>query len=233
MFGRVLPSWSVKRLVDGGWLRDVDVKPVGGGTKHVELLYQAYKTYTYGKKGIVFADDSQQAKSIADCYRRHDIKAEMIGFDDNAEVQEWKLNEFEAGVVKVLVCVDYFSEGMRCPDVDFVQLANNTDSLNTYLHQVGCAMHPSKDEEYGEDGNNVKPRCLTVLDHAGLSMKFRLPTDERDWVQLFMGESKRKVCRKGNTKKEKEIPVEPQPPAYTKWQLRMQRLLDVTKPVTT
>ena len=228
VFKRLLSSWSMKSLVAGGWLRDVDVKPVSGGTKNAELLYQAYKEHAKGKKGVVFANDSRHAKSIADCYQRHGIKSEVIGFGDKAEVQEWKLNEFEAGITQVLVCVDYFSDGMRCPDVDFVQLANNTDSLNTYLHQVSCAMHPGKDEEYGEDGSTVELRRLTVLDHAGLSVKFGLPTDERDWAQQFTGKLKKKSTRKAVTKKKKEMPVEPKPAAQTKWQLRMERLLGTT-----
>lgn len=225
-FGRLLSAWSMKRLVAGGWLRDVDVKPVAGSD--AELLYKAYKEHADGKKGIVFAADSRHVRRIADCYGRHGVRSEVIGFDDKVEVQERKLNEFEAGEVEVLVCTDYFSDGMRCPDVDFVQLANAVDSLNTYLHQVGCAMHPGKDDEYGEDGITVAPRRLMVIDHAGLSAKFGLPTDERDWTQLFIGESQRKVVGKRNAKKRKEKPKEPQPAAYTKWQLRMQRLLGNT-----
>lgn len=221
VFGRMLPSWSMKRLIDEGWLRDVDVESISGGTKNVELLWQAYKAYANGKKGIVFANDSHQARRIVDCYKRHGVKSEMIDFGDKEEVLEWKLNEFDAGMTQVLVCVDFFSDGMRCPDVDFVQLANNTDSLNTYLHQVGCAMHPCKDEEYGEDGSTLELRRLAVLDHAGLSEKFGLPTDERDWTQLFTGESKKKANRKGVTRKKAVKVVEPQPAAHTKWQLRM------------
>ncbi len=225
VFGRLLPAWSMKRLVAGGWLRDVDVKPVDGGTKDAGLMYQAYREHADGKKGIVFANNSRFAKLIADSYQQHGVRSEVISFDDTAEVQEWKLSEFDAGVVQVLVGVDYFSDGMRCPDVDFVQLASNTDSLNTYLHQVGCAMHPCKDEEYGEDGSTVKLRRLIVLDHAGLSAEFGLPTDERDWMQLFAGENKKKTRKKRDGKIDKVILVEAPPAAQTKWQLRMQRLL--------
>ncbi|MBQ9202689.1 MAG: DEAD/DEAH box helicase family protein [Prevotella sp.] len=185
VFGKLLPSWSVRRLIAGGWLRDVDVEVVPDGTGNVEKLYEAYKDSVEGKKGIVFASDDLHAKHIVDCYRRHGVRCELTGFGDSAEVQEQTLNEFEAGLLTVLVCVGYFSEGMRCPDVDFVQLADNTDSLSVYLHQVGCAMRPGRDEEYGEDGMTVELRRLTALDHAGLSVRFGLPTDERDWKQLF------------------------------------------------
>lgn len=201
VFGKLLPSWSVRRLIAGGWLRDVDVRPVAGGARDAELLYQAYKENVNGKKGIVFADNSRHARSIADCYQQHGVRSEVIGFGDLAETQKRKLNEFEAGVVRVLVCVGYFSDGMRCPDVDFVQLADSTDSLNTYLHQVGCAMRPGKDDEYGEDGLTVELRRLTVLDHAGLSVKFGLPIDERDWKQLFMGDCKKAMRKQGNEKR--------------------------------
>jgi hypothetical protein len=86
-------------------------------------------------------------------------------------------------------------------------------------------MHPCKDEEYGEDGSTVKLRRLIVLDHAGLSAEFGLPTDERDWMQLFAGENKKKTRKKRDGKIDKVILVEAPPAAQTKWQLRMQRLL--------
>ena len=199
-----------------------------GSTTSAEQLYQAYKKHADGKRGIVFADDIRHARSIAGCYRRHGVRSEVIGFGDKAEVQERKLDGFEAGMTQVLVCTDYFSDGMRCPDVDFVQLANNTGSLNTYLHQVGCAMHPGRDEEYGEDGSTVQPRRLTVLDHAGLSTRFGLPTDGRDWTRLFAEGCGKKDGRKAVTGKKTEKAAEPQPAAHTKWQLRMQRLLGTT-----
>ena len=228
VFGKLVPSWSVKRLVAKGWLRDVDVVSVAGGTNDAERLCQAYKEHADGKRGILFADDSRQARRMADCYMQHGIKSEVIGFGDSAEVQEWKLNEFEAGMVKVLVCTDYFSDGMRCPDVDFVQLAKGTGSLNTYLHQVGCAMHPGKGEECGGDGSTPKLRRLTVLDHAGLCAKFGLPTDERDWKRLFNGERKRVVRKKVDAKRKGVKVAASQPAVQTKWQVRMQRLMPTT-----
>jgi len=67
-----------------------------------------------------------------------------------------------------------------------------------------------------------------VLDHAGLTTKFGLPTDERDWTQLFTGERKKAVRKKGGVGKKKDKPKEPLPTAHTKWQLRMRRLLGTT-----
>ena len=190
-FGGLVPSRSVRRLVEEGWLRDTDVVEVAdsqsAGQSDVGDLYKAYRKYAGGKKGVVFAANGQHADRIADCYREHGVRSEVIGFDLCREERERLTDEFEAGEVDVLVCVDYYSDGMRCPDVDFVQLANPTVSLNTYLHQVGCAMRPAKDDEYGADGITIEHRKLIVLDHAGLVRKFGLPTDERDWPAMFAG----------------------------------------------
>ena len=233
-FGRFVQSWCVSRLIKGGWLRDLEVVKCKEGADDIEGLYSAYKKNLDGKKGVVFASDEQHASRIAECYRMHGVKSGVIGFSLSTEERERLTNEFEAGVVNVLVCVNFFSDGMRCPDIDFVQLANATDSLNTYLHQVGCAMHPGKDDEYGEDGITIECRKLMVLDHGGLTKKFGLPTDERDWSAMFVEKDKKKTERKGGKRSKKKdnmkddmkgnTPVM-QSPSLTKWQQRMMRLL--------
>ena len=245
-FEKFVPSWSVGRLVKEGWLRDLEVVNATGRKSttdqiteldDVERLCKSYKKYANGKKGVVFAMDEQHARRIADCYGKYGVSSEVIGFGLSTEEQERLTNEFEEGEVKVLACVDYYSDGMRCPDVDFVQLAGTTDSLNTYLHQVGCAMRPARDDEYGEDGITIEHRKLIVLDHVGLTEKFGLPTDERNWKEMFGEKEEKNAVRKTrkariqhNNKQKDKLKVEAKPhvqqaPTQTKWQLRMQRLL--------
>ena len=78
--------------------------------------------------------------------------------------------------LRLLINVDIFSEGFDCPEVEFIQLARPTLSLSKYLQQVGRGMRVSEG----------KPHVL-ILDNVGLYQTFGLPTDERDWMQTFMG----------------------------------------------
>ena len=85
--------------------------------------------------------------------------------------------------IDVIVNVDIFSEGFDCPEVEFIQLARPTLSLSKYLQQVGRGMRkvPFKD-------------CVTILDQVGLYQRFGLPTEARDWREMFLGQ---KDGRKG------------------------------------
>ncbi len=236
VFGQMVTSWSIRTLIDRGWLRDVnvvDASRTGADDPFVTTqediddagrLYETYRREADGMKGVVFAMTPDHARRIAGYYERQGVRSAVIGFDMSEEQRDKVLNDYETGALKVLVCTDYFSEGMRCPDVDFVQLACPTDSLNVYLHQVGCGMHPEKDAEYGSDGVSMKHRRLTVLDHVGLARKFGLPTEEHDWMYLFAGGEKR-IVRKQGPGKETAAEAKPVRTGLTKWQQRMERLL--------
>lgn len=43
-----------------------------------------------------------------------------------------------------MVNVDIFSEGLDCPEVEFIQLARPTLSLAVYLQQIGCGLRKAK-----------------------------------------------------------------------------------------
>ena len=78
--------------------------------------------------------------------------------------------------IDVLVNVDIFGEGFDVPEVEFIQLARPTLSLSKYLQQVGRGMRISKGKE-----------AVTILDNVGLYHVFGLPTDERNWGEMFLG----------------------------------------------
>ena len=139
------------------------------GADDAEDLYEAYQKYADGQNGVVFACDVRHAGRLSDCYGRHGVRSAVIGFRIGKEKRGRLTGEFEAGAVKVLVCVDYYAEGMRCPDVDFVQQANPT-----------------------------------VLDHAGLTGKFGLPIDERDWPGMFSGKEKKEARQRSRSPKHQD-----------------------------
>jgi hypothetical protein len=76
----------------------------------------------------------------------------------------------------VLVNVDIFGEGFDVPEVEFIQLARPTLSLNKYLQQVGRGMRIAE----GKDK-------VVILDHVGMYQSFGLPTEDWSWPLLFSG----------------------------------------------
>ena len=70
--------------------------------------------------------------------------------------------------IEVLVSVDLFSEGFDCPDVEFIQLARPTLSLDKYMQMVGRGLRVAEGKEY----------CV-ILDNVGLYKRFGLPSVDR------------------------------------------------------
>ena len=257
-FSQFVPSWSIKRLIAEGWMKDIDYVDEGldnrkrrkldalTGTDEngdyipsdaagildtsaeVERLYKSYQKHADGKRGIVCAINEQHAQHIAECYQRYGVKA-AVCLDLNTQEGKQQVENLRNGNLKVLVEVKQFSDGFRCPEIEFVQLACPTRLLATYLHQVECGMRIERmGTEY--DGNTLHHDRLIVLDYVGAKAAFGLPTDDRDWNALFEGGKQERKARKNSVrkvvaKKVETKPLEKTSPAVTKWQLRMQRLL--------
>lgn len=207
LFDVLLQSWSIQEFIDKGWLSDfeyVSARPdsvmmqqVRGLKKRgkdgdyqvaemaavmdvpesVTHLYETYRRFASGKKGIVYAIDRQHAQHIADYYRERGVSCCVIDAKTPAKERMRRTEEYRNGEIDVLVNVDIFSEGYDCPEVEFIQLARPTLSLSKYLQQVGRGMRVSEG----------KP-CVLILDNVGLYQLFGLPTVERDWRRTFAGE---------------------------------------------
>ena len=94
--------------------------------------------------------------------------------------------------IQVLVNVDIFSEGIDCPDVEFVQLARPTLSLAKYLQMVGRGLRVAKG----------KKNCV-IIDNVGLYRVFGLPSQVWNWNAMFEG--KLKVGKRKETPKDREF----------------------------
>ena len=207
LFDVLLQSWPIQKFIDEGWLSDfeyVSARPDSMALKKVRLLkkrgadgdyqakematvmdvpesvahlYETYRQFAEGKKGIVYAIDRQHARHIADYYCEKGVRCCVIDAKTPARERKEKIDEYRLGQTDVLVNVDIFSEGYDCPEVEFIQLARPTLSLSKYLQQVGRGMRVSAG----------KPHVL-IIDNVGQYQTFGLPTVERDWRRTFVGE---------------------------------------------
>ena len=231
VFSLFVPSRSIRRLTDEGWLKVIEYVHEGPETyQDVEQLCQTYMKHANGRRGIVCATSQRHAQQIADCYNRHNVKAAVCKDLTTREGRQ-QLENLHNGNLKVLVEVNQLSDGFRCPDIDFIQLACPTRLLTTYLHQVGCGMArrtrtDNSTQSQAQHALSADDR-LIVLDHVGAKDRFGLPTDDRDWNRMFAEGMSEKGVKKTMwmTAVKKKEPAAISPTA-TKWQLRMQRLLD-------
>ncbi|MBR1379344.1 MAG: DEAD/DEAH box helicase [Bacteroidaceae bacterium] len=207
LFDVLLQSWPISWFIERGWLSDfeyVSARPdsmmmqqlrkltkrgadgdyqmkematVMDTAESVEHLYETYDTYARGKKGIVYAIDKSHAQHIAEYYQAHGVACCWIESGTAAGERRRLVDAYRSGEIDVIVNVDIFSEGFDCPEVEFIQLARPTLSLSKYLQQVGRGMRVG-------DG---KPHVV-ILDNVGLYQTFGLPTVDRDWRQMFLGQ---------------------------------------------
>lgn len=198
----IRPDSSAQHLVDGLCKRGADgdysVREMGtvlDTPESVCRLYDSYKRFAEGKKGIIYAIDRAHSRHICDYYRKQGVRIEAIDSRTPAAERADCVARYAGGELDVIVNVDIFSEGFDCPAVEFIQLARPTLSLSKYLQQVGRGLrvHPGK------------VRTI-ILDQVGLFRQFGLPTDDRDWQELFAG----KQAGKGKIAEEREQLLERQ-----------------------
>lgn len=139
-------------------------------------LYKSYKKFADGKKGIIYAIDRRHAANILNLYSSHGVSIRMIDGTTPAEERQDIIDDFKAGIVRVIVNVNIFSEGFDCPDIEFIQLARPTRSLTMYLQQVGRGLRISEGKEKS-----------LILDNVGLYNRFGTPMANRHWRHHFNG----------------------------------------------
>ena len=193
-----------KRGADGDY-QTKEMATVMDVPESIAHLYDSYEAFAQGKKGIVYAINQSKGVNCAvidsttpTSERDAIVEAYKTSLWGQAPRQSatWGLapEVSRKGQVDVIVNVDIFSEGFDCPEVEFIQLARPTLSLNKYLQQVGRGMRVSEGKE-----------CVLILDNVGLYQMFGLPTDARDWRLMFEG----RLAGKGQTGEEMPVFVRP------------------------
>ena len=206
LFQTLIQSHTIQEFIKMGWLSDFDyvtaepdnpiLKQVAGLAKRgldgdyqtkemalvmdceesIENLYQAYKKFVYGKKGIVYAIDREHARHITEYYQKQKVNCCWIEAKTPTAERDRLVQDYRDGRIDVVVNVDILGEGVDFPEVEFIQLARPTLSLSKYLQQVGRGMRIAQ----GKDK-------VVILDHVGMYQAFGLPTEDWNWQLMFTG----------------------------------------------
>ena len=235
-----------KRGADGDY-QTKEMVSVMDCEESIAHLYRTYAAFAGGKKGIVYAINREHAVHIAGYYAERGVRCAVIDSKTPAKERADLVLAYREGMqvgeglslgtgplfesstsnsrdlspvngdgessgprgIDVLVNVDIFGEGFDVPEVEFIQLARPTLSLSKYLQQVGRGMRISKGKE-----------AVTILDNVGLYHVFGLPTDERNWGEMFLG----RLAGKGVVGEEPMLVVEDLSPVNMLVNLEMVRV---------
>jgi superfamily II DNA or RNA helicase len=207
LFQTLIQSHTIQEFIKMGWLSDFDyvtaepdnpiLRQVAGLKKRgadgdyqtkemamvmdceesIENLYQAYRKFVLGKKGIVYVIDREHARHITEYYQEHGVNCCWIEAKTPTAERDRLVQEYRDGLIDVVVNVDILGEGVDFPEVEFIQLARPTLSLSKYLQQVGRGMRIAE----GKDK-------VVILDHVGMYQSFGLPTEDWNWRLMFTGQ---------------------------------------------
>ena len=155
----------MERFIDEGWLADFEyisadpnskaVRRVGLLSKRgadgdyqlkematvmdcpesIRHLYDTYRTFASGKKGIVYAINREHARHILEYYRDGGVSCCMIDAKTPPEERRSLVEDYRNGRFTLMVNVDIFSEGWDVPEVEVIQLART----HAFIGQIFAA----------------------------------------------------------------------------------------------
>lgn len=179
----IKPESSIQQLVDRtevsvtGDFVNAELDSAFNNQRIRSKVYESYKRFADGRKGIIYAINKEHAANLAALYSSKGINAVAIDCDTPKEERRALIDDFKKGTIRVLVNVEIFTEGFDCPDVSFIQLARPTRSLALYLQQVGRGLRVVKGKEK-----------TIIIDNVGLYNYFGLPDANRKWLYHFNGQ---------------------------------------------
>lgn len=142
-------------------------------------LVSHYKRLAPDKQAVCYCHSIDAAKKAANEFNQNGIKAAEVDGETPQAVRDELVKQFRDGIIKVLVNVNLFTEGVDLPDVDAVILARPTSSLSLYLQFAMRCLNPRRG------------KVAVIIDHANNVEKFGYPDSERNWLEMVKSGAKR------------------------------------------
>lgn len=176
---------------------DVEISPTTGDLvlpqlraathKSKQLVGDVVKEYlrlAYGKLGVTFAVDIEEAKKIAAAFNASGVPAEIITAKTPITVRGQFMRMFRERRILQLVSVDCLGEGVDVPAIEVVSLARRTASFQVFAQQTGRSFRPlvsddearvwgsySDWERLARIAASPKPKAI-IIDHVGNTVYF-------------------------------------------------------------
>jgi DNA repair protein RadD len=129
-----------------------------------------YRKHLGGAPAVIFCVTLKHAHHVAEQFQEAGYSAAVIEGRMSSGERQKLIDDLALGKLNVLASCQLLTEGVDCPPARGVIWLRPTQSLTLFLQGTGRGMRPKS------DGGP----CI-VLDHAGNSLRFGLPEDERQW----------------------------------------------------
>lgn len=135
---------------------------------------------------LVFAVDVKHAKHISDRFNQAGIPASYLHAKSSEDERDRAFQQMEDGVIRVMVNVLLYVEGMDAPNISCVVMARPTKSLGMYRQSCGRGLRPK----------SIVNDCI-ILDHGGVVAEHGLLEEDIIWSL----DGKEKAWQKAKKKK--------------------------------
>ena len=100
--------------------------------------------------GLIFCSGVAESVSLARELTRQGYPSKALSGNDSEVKRRSVVKNLEKGIIKYIVTVDIFNEGIDIPCINQVVFLRNTNSNIVYIQQLGRGLRKSKGKEYVE-----------------------------------------------------------------------------------
>lgn len=100
--------------------------------------------------GLIFCSGVAESVSLARELTRQGYPSKALSGNDSEVKRRSVVKDLEKGIIKYIVTVDIFNEGIDIPCINQVVFLRNTNSNIVYIQQLGRGLRKSKGKEYVE-----------------------------------------------------------------------------------
>ena len=121
--------------------------------ERVKYILDQTKYYGYSGDvlhGLIFCSGVAESVSLAKELTRQGYPSKALSGNDSEVKRRSVVKGLEKGIIKYIVTVDIFNEGIDIPCINQVVFLRNTNSNIVYIQQLGRGLRKSKGKEYVE-----------------------------------------------------------------------------------
>lgn len=155
----------------------------------VGSAFSHYMKWTPHQKGIAFCTSVQNAKNLADEFRKGGVPALSLDGNTDKTIRRMANADFKAGKILVLTSAQLFDEGYDVPDARVGIMLCPTQSLRRYRQQKGRTMRPAPGKEFA-----TLLDCVRNCEQPGFEL---LPGETDDWKLEMDSERKKRKSPPG------------------------------------
>ena len=100
--------------------------------------------------GLIFCSGVAESVSLAKEFTRQGYPSKALSGNDSEVKRRSVVKDLEKGIIKYIVTVDIFNEGIDIPCINQVVFLRNTNSNIVYIQQLGRGLRKSKGKKYVE-----------------------------------------------------------------------------------